>query len=113
MHGARQGRRGLPKRRIGLAAWVLLLVTAAAGAHAQTPSPTQEWQYSSGVLLQKMYEPERPTWQTVLGAGVDVQPLYPGARPYHVMPAPVFDIRYRDLAFLSVGAGLGVNVLRG
>ena len=36
-----------------------------------------------------------------------------GARPYRIEPGPVIDIRYRDIAFASVGEGLGVNLVRG
>jgi outer membrane scaffolding protein for murein synthesis (MipA/OmpV family) len=80
---------------------------------AQTPSPLQEWQYSSGVLLRKLFEPNLPTWQVVVGAAASAAPLYDGARPYRVRPGPTVDIRYKDLAFLSAGGGLGVNLLRG
>jgi len=32
---------------------------------------------------------------------------------YRTVPSPAFDIRYKDLLFLSDGDGLGVNLLRG
>lgn len=82
-------------------------------AHAQTPSPLQEWQYQSGVVLRDMFQSKVPEWQVTLGAAMSLQPLYDGARSYHVRPGPTLDVRFRDLAFLSVGEGLGVNVLRG
>ena len=103
-HGARTG-----------ALLLVLLATAlfAPRARAQTPSPLQEWQYSSGILLRQMFEPHVPTWRVLLGVSGSVAPLYAGAAPYHVRPGPAIDIRYRNLAFFSMGAGLGVNVLRG
>lgn len=82
-------------------------------ANAQTPSPLQEWQYQSGIVLRNLFQPNPPRWQTTLGAAISLQPLYDGARPYHVQPGPVIDVRFRDLAFLSIGEGPGVNVLRG
>jgi hypothetical protein len=37
-------------------------------ASSQTPSPLQEWQYSSGTVLEKLFEPNLPEWRVVLGA---------------------------------------------
>lgn len=99
-------------------AWLLLplflgILPSIRRAQAQTPSPLQEWQYSSGIVLRQMFEPKVPTWQTTLGASVSWQPLYDGAKPYRVMPGPAIDIRYKDWAFASVGSGIGVNLLHG
>jgi outer membrane scaffolding protein for murein synthesis (MipA/OmpV family) len=96
-------------RVTALAAWILLPPPA----FAQTPSPLQEWQYSSGILLERLYEPDIPQWKVVLGAGAEAEPLYDGAQPYRVRAGPVFNIRYRDIAFASTGEGVGINVLRG
>jgi outer membrane scaffolding protein for murein synthesis (MipA/OmpV family) len=82
-------------------------------AMSQTPSALQEWQYSGGITLQKLYEPDLPKWRVVLGAGAEVQPLYDGARPYRTRAGPVINILYRDVAFASVGEGLGVNLVNG
>lgn len=41
------------------------------------------------------------------------RPLYDGSQPYRTMGGPVIDIRYRDIAFASVGEGLGVNIWHG
>lgn len=81
-------------------------------AVAQTPSPLQEWQYSSGIALYKLYEPVSK-WQIETGLAVEPRPLYEGARDYRFLIGPVIDVRYQDLAFASVGEGIGVNVLRG
>jgi outer membrane scaffolding protein for murein synthesis (MipA/OmpV family) len=80
---------------------------------AQTPSPLQEWQYSSGVALYKMFQPDMPDWRIETGLAAEPRPLYEGAKDYRVVGGPVIDVRYRDFLFASVGEGLGVNVLRG
>jgi len=82
-------------------------------ALAQTPSPLQEWQYPGGISLYALYEPDMPTWRVVLGIADVAQPRYDGADPYHIQTGPVIDIRYKDVAFLSVGEGIGVNLFHG
>jgi outer membrane scaffolding protein for murein synthesis (MipA/OmpV family) len=82
-------------------------------AFAQTPAPLQEWQYSAGVPLEKMMEPQIPTWQVAIGAAMALQPRYDGADRYHFEGGPSIDIRYSDLFFLSTGEGFGANVLQG
>jgi hypothetical protein len=80
---------------------------------AQTPSPLQEWQYSGGIILARLFQPDLPKWRTVLGVASEVQPPYEGARAYRVQGGPVINIHYRDVAFFAVGEGLGYNFLRG
>ena len=95
---------------------VLILLCLAGGArnaNAQTPSPLQEWQYSGGIILARLFEPNLPEWRVVLGAAADSQPVYAGAAAFRVQGGPVINIQYRDIAFLSTGDGLGVNFLRG
>jgi outer membrane scaffolding protein for murein synthesis (MipA/OmpV family) len=82
-------------------------------AWSQTPSPLQEWQYPGGTILEKLYEPNEQDWRVVLGGAVAALPRFDGAAVYRVTPAPVIVILYRDIAFASVGEGLGVNVLHG
>ena len=82
-------------------------------AHAQTPSPLQEWQYSGGIILARLFEPDLPDWRVILGTAAQVQPAYDGSRAYRVEGGPVINIRYRDIAFFSTGEGLGFNFLRG
>jgi outer membrane scaffolding protein for murein synthesis (MipA/OmpV family) len=91
----------------------VLFCAAAAPAHSQTPSPLQEWQYSSGIILERLFEPQVPEWRVVAGVGDEIKPLYDGARIYKAQAGPVFNIRYYDYAFASVGEGFGVNILRG
>jgi outer membrane scaffolding protein for murein synthesis (MipA/OmpV family) len=82
-------------------------------ACAQTPSPLQEWQYSGGIILSRLFEPNRPEWRVITGAAAEAQPVYAGAAAYRVQGGPVIDIEYRDIVFLNSGDGIGVNVLRG
>ena len=77
---------GISRIAVVAAAWLLL---AAAGAAAQRASATDgDWSFS-------------------LGAGVAIQPEYEGAKDYEIAPLPILDIRYRDVAFLSVRDSFG------
>jgi outer membrane scaffolding protein for murein synthesis (MipA/OmpV family) len=96
-----------------LAIVVVMLGAASRLVFAQTPSPLQEWQYSSGNILEKLFDPQVPEWSYVLGLATEYKPLYDGSQPYRVVVGPVIDVRYRDIAFASVGEGLGVNLMRG
>lgn len=101
--------------RVGLLFTCVLLLAFAVPrqAAAQTPSPLQEWQYSGGIVLVKLFEPEVPKWRTVVGAAVEVQPVYNGSAAYRVEGGPAVNVQYRDIAFVSTGDGLGYNFLRG
>jgi outer membrane scaffolding protein for murein synthesis (MipA/OmpV family) len=92
---------------------VLLLAAVPRLSEAQTPSPLQEWQYTGGIILQKLFQPDLPEWRVVLGAAADFEPKYDGALAYRWIGGPVINIRYYDKAFFSVGEGLGYNFLRG
>jgi outer membrane scaffolding protein for murein synthesis (MipA/OmpV family) len=92
---------------------LLLTLCSAKFAAAQTPSPLQEWQYSGGVILARLFEPNLPTFRTVLGLASEVQPEYEGSRAYQVEVGPVINIHYRDIAYVSTGEGIGYNFLRG
>jgi outer membrane scaffolding protein for murein synthesis (MipA/OmpV family) len=85
---------------------------AAAPARAQTPTALTNWQLSVGELLVKQAG-SVPEWRVTLGAGIDFDPRYEGSKRYWTPPSLVFDIRYRDLFFVSDGEGIGVNILRG
>jgi len=80
-------------------------------AFAQTPSPLAEWQYSAGIQLQRLFEPTIPTWQTELGVGTQFAPVSDGMARYRVQPGPVIDVRFMDEAFLSIGEGIGANLI--
>ncbi|CAG9167795.1 hypothetical protein LMG23992_00915 [Cupriavidus laharis] len=90
-----------------------LLALTAVPAWAQTPAPLAEWQFSVGVPLEKLFEETIPEWEVRLGAAAMLRPRYDGSSDYIVIGGPSIDIRYRDIAFASIGEGLGVNVLRG
>lgn len=104
---------GLMLCRLSACAVILFCVFCPRNAVAQTPSPLEEWQYSGGVILARLFEPDLPEWRVVLGAAADTQPVYAGASAYKVQGGPVINIQYRDIAFFSTGDGLGVNFLRG
>jgi outer membrane scaffolding protein for murein synthesis (MipA/OmpV family) len=104
-------------RPFGIARSALLLALIGpiycSPASGQTPSPLQEWQYSGGIILSRLFQPDQPEWHTVTGLAADLQPAYDGARAYRVMLGPVINVQYRDIAFASTGDGLGVNVFKG
>src|SRR5665213_4404695 len=94
----------------------LALLIAACLPHAswaQSQSPLQEWQYSGGVILARLFEPNLPQWRVIAGVAGEVQPVYDGARAYRGTPGPVFNAYYRDIWYFSTGEGLGYNFLRG
>jgi hypothetical protein len=99
--------------RFKAAALLVFLFCLPHHAVAQTPSPLQEWQYSGGIILARLFQPDLPTFRTILGAAADLAPIYDGARDYRTKGGPVINIRYKDIAFLSTGEGLGYNFLRG
>jgi outer membrane scaffolding protein for murein synthesis (MipA/OmpV family) len=101
--------RALGKRILSLVALACCCVSHV--TLAQTPSPLQEWQYSGGIILESLFEPSVPEWQRILGVGASVEPLYDGSHAYRVSGGPVIDIRYRDIAFVSDGEGIGVNLI--
>jgi len=80
---------------------------------AQTPSPLQEWQYSGGLILARLFEPDLPPFRTVVGLASEVQPVYDGSHAYKVQGGPALNFQYRDIAFVTTGNGIGYNVLRG
>jgi outer membrane scaffolding protein for murein synthesis (MipA/OmpV family) len=96
-------------------ACVALLICAFAppAAFSQTPSPMQEWQYSGGIILSRLFEPSMPEWRDILGLAAEAQPAYAGAHAYRVQGGPVINIQYSDIAFVSTGDGIGYNFLRG
>jgi outer membrane scaffolding protein for murein synthesis (MipA/OmpV family) len=92
---------------------LLLCVLTPRIAPCQTPSPLQEWQYPGGTILDKVFDPNLPQWRVVLGGAVGSMPRYDGATTYRTTIAPVIDIRYKDIAFFSMGEGLGWNIWHG
>ncbi len=99
-------------RLIGCLA-VAIIAWLPQGAQAQTQSPLQEWQYSGGVILARLFEPDLPQWRVIAGAAGEVQPVFDGARAYKGSGGPVINIYYRDIWYFSTGEGLGYNFLRG
>jgi outer membrane scaffolding protein for murein synthesis (MipA/OmpV family) len=99
-------------RRLSFLA-LLLLACHSRAVLAQTPSPLQEWQYSGGIILARLFQPDLPEWRRIVGTAVEVQPVYDGSRAYRVQGGPVINIQYRDIAFATSGEGIGFNFLRG
>ncbi|HEY3919259.1 MAG TPA: MipA/OmpV family protein [Stellaceae bacterium] len=89
----------------------MALIAAASGASAQTSTFTN-WQDSSGLVLRPLGGPISD-WTVTVGGGLAVLPAYEGSNSMKLSPAPDVDVRYKDLAYLSVGEGIGVNILRG
>jgi outer membrane scaffolding protein for murein synthesis (MipA/OmpV family) len=90
---------------------LLAFLTAPTAVIAQTPSPLQEWQYSSGLILARMFESDPPELRAISGVGSAVQPVYQGSRAYRVLGGPVINIQFKDIAFISTGDGIGYNVV--
>jgi outer membrane scaffolding protein for murein synthesis (MipA/OmpV family) len=106
----------MAERLRSLALRLVVLLMCGSFSHvvsAQTPSPMQEWQYSGGVILARLFEPDVPRFRTITGLALELQPAYDGSRAYHLEGGPVINVYYRDLAFFTVGDGVGVNLLRG
>lgn len=91
--------------------FIAMLWVLASAVHAQTPSPLQEWQYSGGLILERMFESDIPDVHAVFGLGAELQPAYDGARAYKVRGGPAIDVRYHDIVFFSTGDGLGYNLV--
>jgi outer membrane scaffolding protein for murein synthesis (MipA/OmpV family) len=91
----------------------LIGVAISQSVSAQTPSPLQEWQYSGGIILARLFQPDLPTFRTILGLAAEAQPAYSGSRAYRIEGGPVIDEYYRDVAFINTGDGIGYNFLRG
>ena len=103
---------GMPRFGVALAVALVVAIFSASPALAQMPSPFAGWQNDSGIMLRGLGGPVSD-WHVVVGGGAVAVPEYVGSKHYEVLPAPVIDVRYKDLVFLTTGEGLGVNLLRG
>src|ERR1700737_5258736 len=99
-------RRAKVSPRLGFLAFTLWACVPST-ALLQTPSPLQEWQYSRGIVLERLFEPDLPEWRVVLGAAAEAKPLYDGAAVSRVEGGRLINIGYRDIAFVSLGEGSG------
>jgi outer membrane scaffolding protein for murein synthesis (MipA/OmpV family) len=88
---------------LGLAALLLTAGLPAGGARAQA-------------LLERgeSIRPGAPTtaWSLTVGALGAAAPDYEGSNDYRFLGAPLIDLRYRNIAFLSSRDGLGVSLVR-
>jgi outer membrane scaffolding protein for murein synthesis (MipA/OmpV family) len=89
----------------------LALFTVPIAIVAQTPSPLQEWQYSSGLILAGVFEPDLPEFRVISGVGSAIQPVYDGSRAYRARGGAVIDVQFKDIAFISTGDGIGYNLV--
>jgi outer membrane scaffolding protein for murein synthesis (MipA/OmpV family) len=103
------------KRSFRLPACLVLLLWCchAQNVWAQTPSPLQEWQYSGGVILAKLFDPDLPKFRSFVGLASEWQPAYEGSRAYRIEGGPNVNVYYRDVAYISTGDGIGFNLLHG
>jgi outer membrane scaffolding protein for murein synthesis (MipA/OmpV family) len=97
----------------GAALAVLVIACFSRSVQAQTPSPLQEWQYSGGVILARLFDPDLPEFRRIVGLAANTDPVYSGASAYRVQGGPVINIYYRDIAFVTTGDGIGYNILHG
>lgn len=79
-------------RAVALSGALLLAVTGAASAQDRPPAPGE--------------------WSVSFGATTFAAPAYEGADSTKVRLFPTLDVRYGDLAFLSMRDGLGANLIR-
>jgi outer membrane scaffolding protein for murein synthesis (MipA/OmpV family) len=100
------------RRSIGLLA-LLLCGCFSQLVSAQTPSPLQEWQFSGGIILARLFDPDLPRFRTILGLSSELQPAYNGSRAYRLQGGPDINVYYRDVAYITTGDGIGYNFLRG
>lgn len=98
------------KKALGIGFAGLTTCIMAYAAYAQTPSPLAEWQYSSGIQLERLFEPTTPDWQLQLGVGSAFMPAAPGMKRYRVQAGPAINVRYKNIAFASMGEGIGANL---
>ena len=107
-------RSGIAGIRLLSGAMVLGLLAAAVPwrAYSQTPSPLQEWQYSRGWALVRIFDIQQPDLLVLTGAAIESAPLSDGSAYYRTRGGPVFEIRYHDEFFFSLGEGLGANLLQ-
>ena len=101
---------GVVRRVLGICCGIVLSLVAHT-AFAQQATFT-DWQDSSGVVMRALGGPI-PDWSVTLGGGIAVMPAYEGSNQMRPSPAPDIDIRYKDLAYASIGEGIGYNALRG
>jgi outer membrane scaffolding protein for murein synthesis (MipA/OmpV family) len=87
-----------------------LLWPAIAGA--QTFAPFPYWENAAGIVLAPLGGPVAD-WRVNAEIGATYLPYYEGSNHYRLVPTPAFDIRYKEIAFLSNGDGIGVNLIHG
>jgi len=97
-------------RRLGAA----VAVAALAGLAAAKPGAAQMAAPGTGLALPESEAAAagRRGWSLSLGVVTLAQPEFPGSDSLRVLPLPDFDLRYGDIAFLSLRDGAGLALLR-
>lgn len=90
----------------------LALLSLPSFAYAGTKATMASWQYSAGEVMAKTSGPVAK-WRFTGGLTGVMMPAYEGSDKMEIAPGAFFDLRYRDIAFLSSGEGIGINLLRG
>src|ERR1039458_6599054 len=80
---------------------------------AQTPSPLQEWQYSGGIILARLFEPDLPRFRTILGLASELQPAYDGSRAVRGEGGAAINAYYLHAALIITSTAMRYNFLRG
>src|ERR1700690_986108 len=87
----------------------LVCFTAPTAVIAQTPSPLQEWQYSSGLILAGMFESDLPEFRVISGVGSAIQAVYDGSQAYRARGGPVINVQFKDIAFSVLVTELAIT----
>lgn len=69
-----------------------------------------EWVLSAGVPLLAQSETAPSGWEATILLANEITPRYAGSKEYRFEATPLFDIRYKDIFFISAIEGLGINL---
>lgn len=98
--------------RIATIGFLALMLGGLDTASADDGAALPEWLLSAGVPLLPRFEEKIPTWSTTLLVSESFVPRYAGSNALRAETFPLFDIRYKDLIFISAIEGLGINLLQ-
>lgn len=79
-------------------------------ARADDSAALPEWILSAGVPLLPQLEEKIPNWSATVLLSESFTPRYAGSNALRAETFPLFDIRYKDLLFISAIEGLGINL---
>ena len=90
--------------------FVVIFTILSFPAFGQDSFALPEWILSAGVPLLAQSEPAPTGWEATVLLANEMMPRYAGSRAYRFEATPLFDIRYKDIYFISAIEGLGVNL---